>query len=112
MRHSESEGLFEQEQMVLLAILRLGDKAYGIRIIQELATLTPFRLSRPSIYVTLTRLERKGLLTSALGEPLPERGGRARRFYRVTASALTLLRISRHSYLRLWSGLETVLDRA
>jgi PadR family transcriptional regulator PadR len=112
MRHTDSDGLFEQEQMVLLAILRLGEHAYGVRIIRELAALTPFRLSRPSIYMTLARLERKGMLTSALGEPIPERGGRARRFYQVTPFALSLLRTSRQSYLRLWSGLEGVLDCA
>ena len=112
MRLHDSDGLFEQEQMVLLAILRLGDRAYGVRIIEELSTLTDFRLSRPAIYVTLARLQRKRLLTSELGEPLPERGGRARRFYRVTPRALALLRTSRQSYLRLWSGLEALLDRA
>jgi DNA-binding PadR family transcriptional regulator len=112
MRHPDSDGLFEQEQMVLLAILRLREKAYGVRIIQELATLTPFRLSRPAIYMTLTRLERKGLLKSELGDPLPERGGRARRFYRVTPHALSLLKASRQSYLRLWNGLEALLDMA
>ena len=56
--------------------------------------------------------QRKGRLTSELGEPLPERGGRARRFYRVTSRAVALLRTSRRSYLRLWSGLESLLDRA
>jgi DNA-binding PadR family transcriptional regulator len=112
MRHTETDGLFEQEQMVLLAILRLGDHAYGVRIIRELAARTPFRLSRPSVYMTLARLERKKMLTSVLGEPIAERGGRARRFYRVTPYAISLLRTSRQSYLRLWSGLEAMLDLA
>jgi PadR family transcriptional regulator PadR len=112
MRHNDHDGLYEQEQMVLLAILRLGSGAYGVPILEELSTITGFRLSRPSIYMTLARLRRKGLLTSEVGEPLPERGGRARRFYGVTPGALALLRTSRRSYLRLWSGLEAVLDHA
>jgi PadR family transcriptional regulator, regulatory protein PadR len=112
MRHAENDPLFELEQLVLLAILRLSDQAYGIRIIQELATLTHLQVSRPSVYTTLARLQRKGLLSSSLGEPLPERGGRARRFYRVTPVALSLLKESRQCYLRLWTGLETILDCA
>jgi PadR family transcriptional regulator, regulatory protein PadR len=112
MRHAENDPLFELEQLVLLAILRLGDQAYGIRIIDELATLTHLRVSRPSVYTTLARLQRKGMLSSELGDPIPERGGRARRFYRATPAALSLLRDSRQAYLRLWSGLETILDPA
>jgi DNA-binding PadR family transcriptional regulator len=57
--------------------------------------------------MTVDRLEKKGLLTSSLTEPLPERGGRARRCYRVTKPALAALRESRRALLSLWEGLET-----
>jgi len=112
MPHFGSESLFEQEQLVLLAVLRLGGQAYGVRIVQELNTLTTLQISRPSIYVTLGRLERKGFLRSSLGEPLPQRGGRARRFYQITPAALLLLKDTRQCYLRLWNGLEAILDGA
>jgi DNA-binding PadR family transcriptional regulator len=112
MPHFGSDSLFEQEQLVLLSVLRLGHQAYGVRIVEELNTLASLQVSRPSIYVTLGRLERKGLLTSSLGAPLPQRGGRARRYYQITPAALLLLRDTRQCYLRLWNGLEGVLDGA
>jgi PadR family transcriptional regulator PadR len=108
---SKPDVLGELEQMVLLAVLRLGDEAYGVEIIQELGAKTRRNISRPSVYLTLGRLERKRLLRSRLGDPTSERGGRAKRYYAVTAPALALLRDSRRAYLNLWSGLEPRLDR-
>jgi DNA-binding PadR family transcriptional regulator len=111
MRDTFGEGLGELEQMVLLAALRLGSDAYGVTIIHELDSVTPRGVSRPSVYLALVRLQKKGLLDSKLGDPTPQRGGRAKRFYRVTPQGLLVLRTARRAYLTLWSGLEPILDQ-
>jgi DNA-binding PadR family transcriptional regulator len=105
------EGLGELEQLVLLATLRLRDKAYGVTIIQQLGAVTPRSVSRPSVYLALTRLTKKGLLSARLGDPTPQRGGRAKRFYQLTPRGLAVLRATRRAYLSLSKGLEPVLDR-
>lgn len=102
----------EFEQMVLLGTLRLGDDAYGVTIHQEVEETTRRPIKRGAIYVALQRLERKGMLTSAFGEPTATRGGRAKRFYTVSASGRSALRASRESLLRLWSGIEPELEKA
>ena len=111
MRAAKPEALGELEQLILLAVLRLEEEAYGVRIVDELASRTGRKISRPSVYLTLGRLEEKGLLRSRMGDPTPERGGRAKRFYVVSATAMALLRESRRAYLNLCSGLEPLLDR-
>jgi DNA-binding PadR family transcriptional regulator len=105
--------LGEFEQRVLLAVLRAGDGAYGTRILQELRKSGGRRVSRGALYVTLARLEEKGLLHSRAGEEAsPARGGRPRRYVRVSASGLRALRASRATLLRLWAGLEAALGEA
>ena len=79
----ESQPLGEFEQMVLLAVLRAGAKAYGVSVHDELERHGSRRIARGAVYMTLDRLEKKGLLTSTVGEPTPERGGRAKRCYRL-----------------------------
>ena len=111
MRAAKPEALGELEQLILLAVLRLEEEAYGVMIVDELTTRTGRKISRPSVYLTLGRLEEKGLLRSRMGDPTPERGGRAKRFYVVSATAMALLRESRRAYLNLCSGLEPLLDR-
>jgi PadR family transcriptional regulator PadR len=111
LRPAKPEALGELEQLILLAVLRLEDEAYGVVIVQELAARTGRKISRPSVYLTLGRLEEKGLLRSKMGDPTPERGGRAKRYYVVSATAMALLRESRRAYLNLCSGLEPLLDR-
>jgi len=69
-------------------------------------------VSRATVYVALKRLEQKGLVTSRLGESTPERGGRAKRFFKLKPSGLKALRESREMFLGLWRDYETVLDRA
>ena len=104
--------LGEFEQMVLLCILRLGGDAYGLAIRNELEGVAGRRPSSGSLYTTLDRLERKGLLASHAGEPAGgARGGRRRRYVRVTPEGETLLAASRHRLLALWDGLETALDQ-
>ena len=102
------QALGEFEQMVLLAVLGAGqdEDAYGINIHAELEARTKRRTSRGAVYMTLDRLEKKGLLQSHLTDPTPERGGRAKRCYRVTKPALEALRASRRALINLWEGLE------
>ena len=101
----------EFEQMVLLAILQQQDNAYGISVHEELQHHTRRPVARGAVYMTLDRLEKKGLLTSALSEPTAERGGRAKRCYRLTKPAIAALRASRRTLLSLWDGLEPVLEK-
>jgi DNA-binding PadR family transcriptional regulator len=101
--------LGELEQIVLLAVLRLGDEAYAVPILDQIERQTGRRIARGALYTALDRLEAKGCLRSRLGAPLPERGGRARRYFTVTASAIRALKESRLALQRLWNGLESIL---
>jgi PadR family transcriptional regulator PadR len=101
----------EFEQFVLLAILQVGEDAYGPAIREEIARRTGRTPSRGALYVTLDRLEAKGYLASRAGESTPVRGGRARRLVRVTALGRRALRESRRALLNLWRGLGPELDR-
>ena|SRR5262245_8929798 len=104
--------LGDMEHLVLLAILRLGKEAYGIPILDEVSARSGRDVSRATVYVALKRLEQKGLVTSRLGESTPERGGRAKRFFKLKPSGLRALRDSREMFLGLWRDYETILDRA
>ncbi len=95
----------ELEQLILLVVLRLSDGAYANPIRDDLARVAGRRVARGALYTALERLEQKGCLRSTLGDPLPERGGRARRYFSVTASGLRALRQSRRVLLGLWDGL-------
>jgi PadR family transcriptional regulator, regulatory protein PadR len=101
----------EFEQMVLLAVLQRRDDAYGLAIHEELSQHTRRPVARGAVYMTLDRLEKKGLLKSSLSEPTAERGGRAKRCYALTRAAVDALKASRQTLLSLWSGLEGVLDK-
>ena len=104
---SDVSSLGEFEQMVLLAVLCAGKEgdAYGITVYDELTARTKRRIARGAVYMTLDRLEKKGLLSSFQTEPTAERGGRAKRCYRVTKPAMAALRESRRALLNLWEGL-------
>ena len=93
------------ELMVLLAIRRLGDAAYGVTIARELEEATERETVLGSVYNALERLERKGLVASRLGEPTPARGGRAKRYFRVTAHGLAEAEATRHALTALWTRL-------
>jgi DNA-binding PadR family transcriptional regulator len=99
--------LGEFEQMVLLAVLcaEKDSEAYGITVYDELTARTKRRVARGAVYMTLDRLEKKGLLSSYQTEPTAERGGRAKRCYQVTKPAMAALRESRRALLSLWEGL-------
>lgn len=105
---AEPLALGEFEQMVLLAILQVKDDAYGVTIHEELERRTKRKVARGAIYMTLDRLEKKGLLESWTTEPTAERGGRAKRCYRVTKPALAALRASRRALVSLWDGLQNI----
>jgi PadR family transcriptional regulator PadR len=107
---ADTKSLGEFEQMVLLAILHLREGAYGLSIRRELENRTGRSVTHGAAYVTLDRLEKKGLLLSALGDPTPGRGGRAKRFFRVTPAGIAALRESRKALQSLWGGLEAVLE--
>src|SRR3954465_1644646 len=104
--------LGEFEHLVLLAILRLGDDAYAPAILEELELRTGRPPSPGSMYVTLDRLEEKGLLRSRLADANDERGGRPRRYVTATAYGMRELRASRTALLKLWRGLEGVLENS
>jgi DNA-binding PadR family transcriptional regulator len=97
--------LGEFEQIVLLAILRLDDSAYGVTILTEIAARTGRNPSPGALYTTLHRMEDKGLVTSRDGSSTPERGGRAKRFVSVTREGLTALANAQTAYRSLLDGL-------
>jgi PadR family transcriptional regulator len=93
------------ELMVMLAIIRIGDDAYGVSISNEIEETTGGEVLLGSVYDALTRLEDKGLISSALGEATAERGGRAKRHFRATAKGIRLVRDTQQSLMKLWKGL-------
>jgi PadR family transcriptional regulator len=101
--------LGEFELLVLLAVLRLEDAAYGTAILEEIAKRTKRSVARGSVYITLERLEAKGLLTSERGEPTPVRGGRAKRVFHVRTKGLRALKQTLHDLGRLQEGLGEIL---
>ena len=101
--------LGEFEQTVMLAILQLSDRAYAPEIAEHLESSIQRSVTRGALYSCLNQLERKGLVRWRLDEPTPQRGGHARRFYRVTASGVQALRAAREGQLILWRGLERIL---
>lgn len=101
------EYLGQLELMVLLAVVRGGSEAYGVRISNSIEEASGREVSLASVYAALERLERKGLVKSSLGEPTPERGGRARTYFKPTTSGLQEARVAFSTLTRLSSGLAT-----
>ena len=100
------EALGEFEQLVLLAILQLEGDVYGVPIVDEIERRTGREVSAAAVYVTLRRLEEKGLLASWMSAPTAERGGKARRCVKVTRQGVDSLREARHVLDRMWKGLD------
>jgi len=92
--------------MVLLAILHVKGEAYGVPIVEEIEGRTGRPVSRAAVYVTLRRLENRGLITSWMSEPTGERGGKARRCVRVESEGIEQLRESRRAMERMWGDLD------
>jgi PadR family transcriptional regulator PadR len=93
------------ELTVLLAVMRLGREAYGLAIRSDVSARTAHDYSVGAIYTTLQRLEGKGLLSSTLSDPLPVRGGRARREFSLTTTGQRALRDARRVAVSVWSGI-------
>lgn len=97
--------LGEFEQFLLLAILRLGDNAYGSTIRQLLADSISRDVTIGALYTTLERLEKKGLVESRMGESTSERGGRAKKYFKVSAQGQSALKRSKQALSNMWQGL-------
>jgi DNA-binding PadR family transcriptional regulator len=98
------ELLTDFELMILLAILRAGDEAYGVVIAREIETTAGRAVLLGAAYAALERLERNGLVASSVGEPTALRGGRAKRFFRVTPRGLRAVKDTQRALVALWSG--------
>ena len=91
--------------MILLALIRLEEDAYGVPISKELQRTTGREVALGSVYAALERLEKKGVVSSTLGDPTPERGGRAKRYFRVTREGLRQAEATRMALFNLWRGI-------
>ena len=102
---TERSYLGEFELMILLAVIHLGDEAYGVPISRELEAHRGRDVSVGSVYAALERLEGKGLVASSLGDPTPERGGKAKRYFRVTREGLRQVHDTRRVLKQMWRTL-------
>ena len=105
-----SASLGEFEQLVLLALLRLGEDAYGVTVRVEIEKRTGRQVSLGTVYTTLMRLEAKGLVASRVGEPTPQRGGRRKKHYVILAPGRRALTHAIRSLRRMASGLDAVWE--
>jgi PadR family transcriptional regulator PadR len=96
------------EYVVILGLMRLHNDAYGVTVRQEVEARTGREVSIGAVYATLDRLEAKGYVKSRLGEPTPERGGRSKRFFRVTTKGMTAVNRTHNALLQLTDGLNLV----
>jgi len=96
--------LTDLELMILLAVLRVGEDAYGVPIAREIEETGKRAVALAAVYATLDRLEERGLVTSRVGEPTAERGGRAKRFFRVTPGGLQKVRATQRAFTALWTN--------
>jgi DNA-binding PadR family transcriptional regulator len=94
--------LGEFELMLLLAVIHLGDEAYGVPISRELERHRGKNVSLGSVYAAMERLEGKGLVVSSMGDPTPERGGKAKRYFRITKEGLRQVHDTRRVLTSLW----------
>jgi PadR family transcriptional regulator PadR len=110
-----TQHLTDLEQLLLLATLRVGDGAYAGALLDDLTETADRSVSLGTIYVTMVRLEERGLVASELGEPTAQRGGKAKRLYRVTEEGRAALERARTILERMWRGLDdtdTLPERA
>jgi PadR family transcriptional regulator PadR len=103
-----TDQLGEFEQVVLLAIMRLGEDAYGASIRSEIEKCTGRGPSPGAMYTTLDRLEAKGMVASRMGEPTAQRGGRAKRYFKVTKTGTATVTRAQRAYQKLLSGLPII----
>ena len=103
--------LTDFEFMILLATLRTGKEAYGVQIAREIETISGRRVLLGAAYAALDRMERNGLVSSTLGNPTPERGGRAKRVFRVTPRGLRAARDTQRALVALWQDVPELQER-
>ena len=103
---AKGDYLGEFEQIILLGLLRLGDNAYGMIVRREILNRTGREVSIGAVYATLERLEQKGYVSSHQGEPTDERGGRAKRFFKIEAAGQKALQESQRVVSAMTSGLK------
>jgi DNA-binding PadR family transcriptional regulator len=101
--------LGEFEQLVLLALVRLGDEAYGANVRREIETHAGRELAISAVYTTLERLEQKGFVRSWIGDPTPQRGGRRRKYFALLPLGAHALKIAYQSFTGMTAGLERQL---
>lgn len=111
MAEEQKQTIGDLEELVLLAVLRAGADAYGASLRRELESRAARAVSVSTIYVTLVRLEEKGMVTSQLGEPTAVRGGKAKRVFAPTALGVEALEASRATRARMWEGLDQAADQ-
>jgi len=100
------DSLGEFEHIIILALLRLADRAYGVTVRQEIEFRTKREVSIGAVYATLDRLEIKGYVQSHRGDPTPERGGRSKRFFRVTAKGVAAVNRAQRALQSMTEGLD------
>jgi PadR family transcriptional regulator PadR len=103
--------LTDFELMILLAVLRIGEKAYGVQIAREIESVSGRRVLLGAAYAALDRLERNGLVASAIGDPTPERGGRAKKFFEVTPRGLQAVKETQQALIALWRDVPQLKER-
>lgn len=100
------------EHFVLVAILLLGGESYAVPVVSAIESRTGRKIAKAAVYIALRRLEEKGLLTSRLGDPTPERGGKAKRFFSVTKAGARQLRDARAAFEQMWDGADLLIRKA
>ena len=98
--------LGDVEHFVLIALLHLGDDSYSVPIMEEISTRTGRKVAQAAIYIALRRLEEKGLVQSRVGEATAERGGRAKRHFKLTTAGRKQLKQAREAFVQMWAGAE------
>ena len=102
--------LTDLELMLLLATLRVGEHAYGVQIAREMEQTAGRRVLLGVVYATLDRLETAGYVRSSVGDPTPERGGRAKRYFRVTPAGVRAVKDTQTAFVSLWRGIAELKD--
>jgi DNA-binding PadR family transcriptional regulator len=105
------ELLTDFELMILLATLRVGDRAYGVPIAREIEDTGGRPVALAAVYAALDRLERNGLVSSTIGEATPERGGRAKRFFQLTSQGLRAVKQTQKALVALWTDVPVLKGR-
>ena len=104
--------LGDVEHFVLIALLHLGDESYSVPIMDEIGRRTGRGVAKAAVYIALRRLEEKGLVLSRVGEATAERGGRAKRHFKLTPAGRKQLREVRETFVQMWAGAEDLVRKA